>query len=435
MAESVGIIPGARRPHSILKGLLDAGVMDDYLLYESGTETRIVGGCLARVLLSGDELIIEGPSGPRRSERARDPFKQIERMLAEVGIPHWTAYGYVGFDVARFYHPYGKAMSWPLLHLVIPAIEVCLRGGCAFVQSAADREEIERIVSTASNDQTTVDPTPPDIDFSDRDDYQKKVLSLSEAIRAGELEKAILSRCVDVPGALDVLGTYAAAVRTNNAARSYCFRLGHVAGVGLSPELLLEADASGLVMTNPLAGTRPRGADAEEDLRIRNELRTDAKEVKEHALSILAAQEELRSICLADSVRIYDFMQVKPFRCVQHLSSRVSGRLAQDKTVWDALKVLFPGITVSGIDKSTALRFIDRLEREPRGVYGGAIGWIDSRGAADMAIAIRAVYQYGSTVRLNAGAGIVAESIEEREYIESVNKMNTMRSQLVLLPR
>lgn len=187
MAQREGIIAGAQRPHSILKGLLDAGVLDDYLMYESGTEARIVGGCLARVLLSGDDLVIEGPSGARRSERARDPFKQIERMLAEVGIPDWTAYGYVAFDVARF--------------------------------------------------------------------------------------------------------------------------------------------------------------------------------------------------------------------------------------------------------KGAALRFLDRLEREPRGVYGGTVGWIDSRGAADMAIAIRAVYQYGSAVRLNAGDGIVAESIEEREYIESVNKMNTIRSQLVLQPR
>ncbi|KYF89985.1 salicylate synthase [Sorangium cellulosum] len=430
-----GILPGAQRSHSILRCLLDAGVLDDYLVYDSGTETRIVGGCLARVLLSGDALVLEGPSGARRSERAHDPFKQIERVLAEAGIPDWTAYGYVTFDVARFYYPYGKAMGSPLVHLVVPEVEIRLRGGRAFVRSAANQGAIERIVSTARDDETPARISPPDVDLSDRDDYQDKVVSLSEAIRAGELQKAILSRHVDVPGSLDVLGTYASAVRTNNAARSYCFRLGSVAGVGLSPELLLEADTSGSVMTNPLAGTRPRGADAEEDLRLRNELFTDAKEVKEHVLSILAAQEEIRSICLADSVRICDFMQVKRFRCVQHLSSRVSGRLAPGKTAWDALKALFPGITVSGIDKGAALRFIDSLEREPRGVYGGTVGWIDSRGAADMAIAIRAVYQYGSTVRLNAGAGIVAESIKESEYIESVNKMNTMRSQLVLQPR
>ena len=123
---------------------------------------------------------------------------------------------------------------------------------------------------------------------------------------------------------------------------------------------------------------------------------------------------------------------VKQYRCVQHLSSRVGGQLRSGKTLWDALKVLFPGITVSGIDKARALEWIDRLEEEPRGIYAGGIGWVDSTGAADLAIAIRSAYQYGDCIYLNAGAGIVAESIPQKEYIESVNKMNTMLTNLVL---
>ena len=116
---------------------------------------------------------------------------------------------------------------------------------------------------------------------------------------------------------------------------------------------------------------------------------------------------------------------------MQHLSSRVGGQLKAGNSSWDALKVLFPGITVSGINKVQAMKWIDRLEDEPRGIYAGGIGWIDSSGAADLAIAIRSVYQYGDSICLNAGAGIVAESVPDKEYIESVNKMNTMLTNLV----
>ena len=125
-------------------------------------------------------------------------------------------------------------------------------------------------------------------------------------------------------------------------------------------------------------------------------------------------------------------MEVKKYRCVQHLSSRASGQLRPGNQVWDALKVLFPGVTISGIDKRTALDWINRLEDEPRGIYSGGIGWVNSHGESDLAIAIRSVYQYGSEIYLNAGAGIVAESVPHNEYIESVNKMNTMLTNLVL---
>jgi salicylate synthetase len=194
----------------------------------------------------------------------------------------------------------------------------------------------------------------------------------------------------------------------------------------------MEVDESGFVLTNPLAGTRPRGESLEEDTHLNDELFTDAKEVKEHALSIWLAQSEIASLCLPGTVQVLNFMEVKKYRCVQHLSSRVGGQLKPGNTLWDALKVLFPGITVSGIDKEQALEWIDRLEDEPRGLYAGGIGWVDSRGMADLAIAIRSVYQYGDSIYLNAGAGIVAESVPENEYMESVNKMNTMLTNLVL---
>jgi salicylate synthetase len=265
----------------------------------------------------------------------------------------------------------------------------------------------------------------------EREIFQQRIQTLIEAIQKGELHKAIISRSLKMTGDLDVLGTYIVAAKSNNSARSYCLKLGDVSAVGFSPETLMEVYEDGSVVTNPLAGTRPRGETLEEDTHLTNELFTDAKEVKEHALSVLLAQSEVASLCLPGTVQIFNFMEVKKYRCVQHLSSRVGGQLKPGNTLWDALKILFPGITVSGINKKQALEWIERLENEPRGIYAGCIGWVDSNGTADLAIAIRSVYQYGNCISLNAGAGIVAESVPEKEYMESVNKMNTMLSNLV----
>ncbi len=194
----------------------------------------------------------------------------------------------------------------------------------------------------------------------------------------------------------------------------------------------MEIHPNAWIVTNPLAGTRPRGQNSEDDQRLQRQLFTDAKEVKEHALSILLVQQEMSKICIKNTVKISDFMQVKKYPYVQHLSSHVVGQLQADKTPWDALKALFPAITVSGIEKSQAIAWIDRLEDTPRGIYAGAIGWLNGEGQADFAIPIRSAYQYGNSIYLNAGAGIMGESIPQREYIECTNKMNTILTNLVL---
>ena len=140
----------------------------------------------------------------------------------------------------------------------------------------------------------------------------------------------------------------------------------------------------------------------------------------------------MTSVCRLETVKIIDFMQVKRYRYVQHLSSQLMGKLQPDKTLWDAIKALFPAVTVSGIEKSQAIEWIDLLEEEPRGLYAGGLGWINSQGQVDLAIPIRSACQYHDQVYLNAGAGIMAESIPEQEALECLSKMNTMLQNLVL---
>ncbi|PIG92443.1 salicylate synthase [Gloeocapsopsis sp. IPPAS B-1203] len=423
-------VPGQKDPLVILQTLLQTGVFSEYVMYESESEVRIAGNALAEVSVSA-EAVSSRFMSQKHSEICTDPLKQVESIFASLPVENWTAYGYVGFDIARFYYSYSKAIDQPLLYFLVPETELYITTKGVHIRSIKSPAKVLEVLSADSKLAEYV-PTPPVVAATENQQYEKQVATLIDAIQNGELHKAIISRSVKVKGNMDVLGTYILGAKSNNAARSYCISVGDVCAVGFSPEILMEVSTDGFVVTNPLAGTRPRSSDLEEDTRLSDELFIDAKEVKEHALSVWLAQSEISTVCSPETVQIFDFMQVKQYRCVQHLSSRVGGQLKSGKTLWDALKVLFPGITVSGINKQEALAWIDRLEEEPRGIYAGGIGWIDSSGTADLAIAIRSVYQYGDSVHLNAGAGIVAESVPQNEYVESVNKMNTMLTNLVM---
>ncbi|BBC27140.1 salicylate synthase [Pseudanabaena sp. ABRG5-3] len=423
-------VPTPKDPQSLLQNLLDIGLFSNYMLYQSDRETRIAGNALANIAVSA-EMVICRCMGQTQSYPVVDPLKQVEEVLGSLPIENWTAYGYVGFDITRFYSPYSKAIEQPLLQFFIPETELHITEKGIRIRSV---KPLMKIIEALAIDRPlrSYTATPPVVDFADREHYQTQVQNLIQAIQEGKLHKAILARSVKVKGEMDLLGTYCLGSQSNNSARSYCLHMDNVSAVGFSPEILMTVDSDRKVITNPLAGTRPRSQNLEEDQQLNGELFTDAKEVKEHALSVWLAQDEINSVCDPDTVRVFDFMEVKKYRCVQHLSSRVGGELKSDKTLWDALKVLFPGITVSGIDKQSALAWIDRLESEPRGLYAGGIGWVDSQGTADLAIAIRSAYQYDDCIYFNAGAGIVSESVPETEYLESVNKMNTMLTNLVL---
>ncbi|GAC1394096.1 MAG: salicylate synthase [Polyangiales bacterium] len=439
------VVPMTTLPILLLRNLIRLG-FTDYMMSVGG-EVRLALGNIAEVTVDCETVAIRGSHVATRVEPARDPFEQVGRLLGSSGLGDWRAYGYIGFDVSRFYFPYKKAMSRPLLRMFVPEIECRVVRGKLHVKSVGDVARVVQAMSVTSDFVTH--PARKDLlvhDPADHDRYLERVTELIAAIKRGELEKAILARARHIPGRLDVLGTHTHAseaakhtifpvrttARPHQQSWSYCFEIGDTAAVGSSPEVFLRASAEGELVTNPLAGTRPRGDHAALDDQLRRELFTDAKEVKEHAISIRLAQEELESVCAEGTTKIADFMEVKQFRFVQHLSSRVGGKLEKGRSVWDAIRAIFPAVTVSGIEKAPALAMIDRFEDFPRGIYGGAVGWVDHTGASDLAIAIRAVYQYGDAISLNAGAGIVAESDPESEYLESHNKMRTMATNLVL---
>ncbi|GAC1569611.1 MAG: mycobactin biosynthesis salicylate synthase MbtI [Polyangiales bacterium] len=417
---------------SICHQLMADGHSTAPFLYEDATSARIVSGTALRIAVIGDDILCEGStlSGQLR-ERVIDPLAQIERLLAQSRIPEWVAYGYLGFDLVRYYSSYRKRIDQPIVDLRIPELACRLEGGRLSLRSMSDPAPV-LASATRAVPLVSVAPTPMNCEAVDqRAWYLDAISTVAASIRRGELEKAVIAREVSLPGQLDVLATYVAA-RANSAPRRFAFAFEEVAGVGSSPDFLLTADSSGKFTTNALAGTRPRGETPAHDAALKRDLLADAKEVREHAISAALAEREVESIATQGTARLYDFMRIKEYRTTQHLTSRLSGTLAQGRTVFSAIRAIFPGVTVTGIEKAPALQWIDRLEREPRGVYGGAVGFIDSTGAADLAIALRSVFQFGGRVRLNAGAGVVAESDPEFEYTESLNKMRTMGGCVVL---
>ncbi len=425
-------IPGPRDSLILLQNLLKSGLFLNYMMYHEKQEVRIAANALVTVSVSLEAMEVKGLD-QHQLESIQDPFKQVEAAFSALPIQNWTAYGYISFDMARFYYPYTKAIDQPLLYFFVPETELRITPEGVYLKTLNHREKLQAICEEETLFFQDYSPTIlSQIGLTEKQEYIQKVEKLIQAIQAGKLQKAIICRSIQFPGELDILGTYRLGSPGNHSARSYCFQLEEVRGVGFSPEILMEIDANHWIVTNPLAGTRPRGNNFSEDQQLQRELFTDAKEVKEHALSILLVQQELRGICVENTVKILDFMQIKQYSYVQHLSSHVVGQLQEQKTLWDALKALFPAITVSGIEKNQAMAWINHLEDTPRGIYAGAIGWFNWGGEADFAIPIRSAYQYGNRIHLNAGAGIMGESIPQREFIECGNKMNTILTNLVL---
>lgn len=201
----------------------------------------------------------------------------------------------------------------------------------------------------------------------------------------------------------------------------YYIQLKDMQIAGTSPETMVKLTGRKL-MTFPVAGTRKRGKDREEDMALEKELLADEKECAEHNMLVDLARNDIGRIAEYGSVKVEDYMTVHHFSKVMHIVSVVTGKLAAGRNCLDTVEALLPAGTLSGAPKFRACEIIDELEPVPRGVYGGAIGYLDFSGNLDVCIAIRTAVRKGKKVYVQAGGGIVADSIPESEYLESANK-------------
>jgi anthranilate synthase component 1 len=254
------------------------------------------------------------------------------------------------------------------------------------------------------------------------EDFISKVLRAKEEILSGEAFQIVLSQRFSMECTADAVDVYRMLRLRNPSPYMYLFRFeGGVEVVGSSPEALVKV-TQGEVMVHPIAGTRKRSQTPEEDIRLGEELLADPKERAEHLMLVDLGRNDLGRICAAGSVEVIDFMSIERYSHVMHIVSTITGTLADGKTGVDALFATFPAGTLSGAPKPRAMEIIEELEPHRRALYGGAIGYLDFTGNVDTCIAIRTALIYDGHAYVQAGAGVVADSVPESEYQECINK-------------
>ena len=255
--------------------------------------------------------------------------------------------------------------------------------------------------------------------------FMEMVDKAKKLIREGDMFQCVLSQRFSADFEGDPLDYYRNLRVTNPSNYLYFYDFGDYQIIGASPESLVSVK-KGEVTTNPIAGTRPRGATEEEDQALAHELFHDIKETAEHRMLVDLGRNDIGKIAQNGTVEVTKYMEVEYFRYVMHLTSVVKGQLLPHLTALDALKATLPAGTVSGAPKIRAMRRIYELEQEKRGVYAGAIGYLSATGDMDFAIAIRTMILKNQKAYVQAGAGIVYDSVPENEFYETINKAKSM---------
>jgi salicylate synthetase len=405
---------------------------EEYLLYEYDEQWVLASGVQAMVELDTDELRVIRDGLTQRERWTGRPGsvlgEAIDRLLLETD----QLFGWIAFEFGLYRYGLQQRLAprtplarmfWPRGRIVVTRDEVRLFGA-----AAGYRDAVLALLADGVPDMSDVRAV--DI-IADPSDYRERVASAVGEIAAGRYRKVILSRCVDVPFALDFPSSYRLGRRHNTPVRSFLLRLGGIRAFGYSPELVAAVHSDGSVVTEPLAGTRALGRGEARDRQAREDLESNSKEIVEHAISVHSSLREINEIAEAGTAVVTDFMTVRERGSVQHLGSTISARLHPSNDRMDALEALFPAVTASGIPKADGVEAILRLDEDRRGLYSGAVVMVSADGGLDAALTLRAAYESDGKTWLRAGAGIIEESEPEREFEETCEKLSTLAPYLI----
>ncbi|HEV7500979.1 MAG TPA: anthranilate synthase component I [Vicinamibacteria bacterium] len=410
---------------------------------------------VATIEAHGTGVRVRGAEGTRRvsGDLLSTLREALGRPAAEVpGLPRFTggAVGYLSYDAARLFerlpdrHPQDSRplASFSLYHslvafdhvrqrlVLIADAEPGRRAAFERAQEVLDalEEDLRSFRPPASRREAAPAPAAeePALDGAA---FKEAVGRAKEYIAKGDIFQVVLSRQRTVPCTVDPFTVYRALRMVNPSPYMYFLKEGASAIAGASPEMLVRVEGR-RVETRPLAGTRPRGATAEEDERSERELLADEKERAEHLMLVDLGRNDLGRVCSFRSVTVPELMRIERYSHVAHIMSSVVGELAEGKDALDALVATFPAGTLSGAPKIRAMEIIDELEPARRGVYGGTLGYFDLRGNADFCIAIRTLVLEDGRATVQSGAGIVADSDPEAELRETEAKAGAMREAL-----
>ncbi len=258
-----------------------------------------------------------------------------------------------------------------------------------------------------------------------KEEYMARVEKAKEYIRAGDIFQVVPSQRLSRPTSAKSINLYRALRAVNPSPYMYYLHFQEFDIIGASPELLVQVD-NGVVSTHPIAGTRRRGLNDEEDRTLAEDLRQDEKEVAEHVMLVDLGRNDIGRVSTPGTVKVSQFLDVEKYSHVMHLVSHVEGNLRKDMTPYAALRACFPAGTVSGAPKIRAMEIIAELETEKRGPYAGAVGYFSYSGNLDTAITIRTIVLKDGIASVQAGGGVVADSDPATEYQESLNKASGM---------
>ena len=395
----------------------------------------------------------DGTTQTRKAEG--DPLDELKKIMSAYkpvivpGLPRFSggAVGYLSYDSARFFERLPETVKDELgtpdaVFMITGAILVFdnIAKTIKVVANAhvgADGPEkayeqaigqidalMEKIRQPAPKPKPKGNEAGGRIDFTgnmDKDTFERNVESAKKYIREGDIFQVVLAQRLHTKLNTHPFQVYRALRTVNPSPYMYYIDMGATKIVGASPESLARVE-DGIIEVRPIAGTRPRGADEREDQQLEEELLADKKERSEHIMLVDLGRNDVGRVSVGGSVEVNELMSVEKYSHVMHIVSNVKGKLRPGMDAYDALRATFPAGTLSGAPKIRAMEIIEEMEGTRRGVYGGAVGYFSFSGNMDMAIAIRTMHISGSSAYLGVGAGIVADSVPELEYQETINK-------------
>jgi anthranilate synthase component 1 len=399
--------------------------------------------------------------GWHSSRRPADPLADLEAAISRVSPvnapslgPFWGgAVGFLGYDIVRLIErlpsPPPRSSKTPDALFIFTRCVVIIDNLRSLarivvsvtVDSSTDlREEFDKAMGEIADMQRRLDDVRPlaplRLDPSapvaqgassiSRLDFLARVDRIKEYITAGDCFQALLSRRIELEADFDPASLYRALRALNPSPYMYHLALGDVEIVGSSPELLVRLEDNRVTL-RPIAGTRPRGTTAEQDRELSKELLADPKERAEHIMLVDLGRNDVGRVASYGTVKVTELMNIEKYSHVLHIVSQVEGELAKGRTPMDVIRATFPAGTMTGAPKVRAMEIIDELEPVSRGAYAGAIGYIAHGGTRiDLAITIRTCVFAGGVASVQAGAGIVADSIGENEWAETENKARAL---------
>ena len=416
------------------------GFNPSVIIKSKGDRVEITEGRLNKVHITNDPLLF---------------LKNIMRQYDPVevpGLPRFFggAVGYISYDMVRFFEKLPQSaqddLNWYDAYLMITDTLLIFDNlkhsltivynvhidGKSSLQEAYKRalKKIDTIVGYLNkplkkeSKKGTGLREPLKSNFK-KEEFEGIVKQAKKYIRAGDIIQTVLSQRFETNLSTTPFNLYRALRMINPSPYMYYLKMGGSYIVGSSPEVLVRLE-KGKIEVRPIAGTRPRGSDEKHDQMLETELKKDPKERAEHIMLVDLGRNDVGRVSRMGSVTVDELMVIEKYSHVMHLVSHVSGRLKPGKDAYDVFRAAFPAGTVSGAPKIRAMEIIEELEKQKRGPYAGAIGYFSFSGNMDFCITIRTMLIKDSTIYVQAGAGIVADSKPEREYYETVNKARGM---------